>query len=607
MALAPRPSSVAAAQPLAIPGRWTGTGCDSRAVWGRCTGSSAEPYECAVDHVDVAFRCSCPSRVLPCKHSLAILLLWARGQVAEGEPPAFAASWIAKRLAVVGQPETTEPSATPPADTSGESSAGAMPVEAPPAPIEPGKSRDDRIARMAAGLAELDRWLDDRVRTGLADPSLAGYKTWDGLAARLVDAQVGGLANRVRRLAGLVGAQPEWHSQVLAELGVLHLLATSGRHLGTLPVALADSVAATIGWQVRQADVLAGVPQTDHWVVMGRSDTREDRIEVRRIWLRGATTGAWAMVLSFAAYQQSLDATMTVGTQLHADVFRYPGAVALRVLVGPRHAEPQAAPLPVGSSVAEACAQVGRALAAEPWLERYPVCVVAAPTRVARRWLLTDSTGSLPLRRRRHRRRHAAGLQRRSPGHRDRRVDRRRPRSAHGAPGRPRRRHRPRCRLVVREGWPHEPAPRQSRDYWREMVTVALLGTDRREPPAPTGRRAGRPRRRRSATHTIAAPPPTGRGVRGGPARRCAARCARLADRTARRRPATGHAAGGDRHVAANRRRLAGARRRVGAGRHPQRAPAGARARRAAARPSPHRRHSARPRSGRRRCRWASG
>ena len=43
---------------------------------------------------------------------------------------------------------------------------------------------------------------------------------------------------------------------------------------------LADSVAATIGWQVRQADVLAGVPETDQWVVMGRSDTREDRIEV---------------------------------------------------------------------------------------------------------------------------------------------------------------------------------------------------------------------------------------------------------------------------------------------------------------------------------------
>jgi hypothetical protein len=390
---------VAAAQPLAVPARWAGTGCDARAVWGRCVGSSAEPYECAADHVEVAFRCTCPSRVLPCKHSLALLLLWAGGQVAEGEPPTFAASWIAKRTAIAdvapkSEPETS-PSVGPPAETADAAAPTVLPRP------ESGKSRDDRIARMAAGLSELDRWLDDRLRTGLADPSLSSYKTWDGLAARLVDAQVGGLANRVRRLAGLVGANPDWHSQVLSELGVLHLLATSGRHLGALPPELADSVATTIGWQVRQAEVLAGVPETDHWVVMGRSDTREDRIEVRRVWLRAAAHGAggkpWAMVLSFAAYRQSLDASLAVGTQVHADVFRYPGAVALRVLMGPSHSGALPAAPPAGVSVAQACAEVGRALAAEPWLERYPMCVIAAPTRAAGRWLLTDATGSLPL------------------------------------------------------------------------------------------------------------------------------------------------------------------------------------------------------------------
>ncbi len=396
LALAPRPSSVAAAQPLAVPARWTVTGCDSRALWGRCVGTSAEPYECVVDHVEVAFRCSCPSRVIPCKHSLALLLLWAQGQVAEGEPPPHAASWVGKRLATAEAHSSDQPEAVSAPSVESAGDAGDA-TAVPPPPLEPNKTRDDRVARMSAGLAELDRWLDDRLRTGLADPSLASYKTWDGLAARLVDAQVGGLANRVRRLAGLVGAHADWHSQVLAELGVLHLLATSGRHLGTLPPSLADSVAATIGWQVRQADVLAGVPETDHWQVMGRSDTREDRIEVRRIWLRGATTGAWAMVLSFAAYRQSLDCSFEVGAQVHADLFRYPGAVALRVLVGPRHSDPQPAPGVRGSSIVEACAQIGRSLAAEPWLERYPLCVTAAPTRADGRWLLTDATGSLPL------------------------------------------------------------------------------------------------------------------------------------------------------------------------------------------------------------------
>ncbi|MCB0982491.1 MAG: hypothetical protein KDB17_17845, partial [Ilumatobacter sp.] len=270
-------------------------------------------------------------------------------------------------------------------------------ADGPPPPPPASSGRDDRVARMAAGLAELDRWLEDRLRTGLADPALTRYATWDGLAARLVDAQAGSLANRVRRLAGQVGTGPTWHEQVLAELGMLHLLAQAGRRLGTLPLDLGDSVAATVGWQVRQADVLAGVPHTDTWVVMGRSDTREDRIEVRRTWLRGATTGVWAMLLSFAAYQQRLDDSFAVGTAVEADLFRYPGVSRLRALPGRRaeHATPHG---PVGAvSVAAACTEVGAMLAAEPWLDRLPVCLNAAVSRRGTRFVLADHTGSLPL------------------------------------------------------------------------------------------------------------------------------------------------------------------------------------------------------------------
>ncbi len=396
LALAPRPSSVTAAQPLAVPGKWHGTGCNARAVWGRCSGGGAEPYECVVDHVGVEFRCSCPSRALPCKHALALLLLWARGQVPAGEPPRTAIGWLSTR-ASAEVPPVVPPAPAPPSPTG--PAAGAPADAAPVAPPDhdPTKLRDDRVARMSAGLAELDRWLDDRLRTGLADPALARYRTWDHLAARLTDAQVGGLANRVRRVAGVVGAHPNWHEQLLGELGVLHLLAVGGRHLGTLPPALADSVAAAIGWQVRQAAVLGGVPLTDHWVVMGRSDVREDRIEVRRVWLRGVETGEWAMVLSFAAFRQSLDTSFTVGTQVHADMFRYPGAVGLRVLAGQRHSPPEPAGPVEAVSLARACELAGDAIALEPWLDRVPICVLAAPARLGARWVLADATGSLPL------------------------------------------------------------------------------------------------------------------------------------------------------------------------------------------------------------------
>lgn len=418
-AIAPNPTAITNAQPLSTPNRWAGLGADDRVVWGSCQGSGAEPYDTAVDHVSVGFRCTCPSRKTPCKHALALLLMWAQGQVPDGVPTAKVEAWIGRRLAkqqLVADPASPPDAASPEESTADAASKGgddvagpgneSMPTgvvddddvpapEPPPTDEERDAARDERIARMLAGLTELDRWLDDRIRTGLADPALARYATWDHLAARLVDAQAGSLANRIRRLAGLVGASADWHDDVLAELGILHLLSQAGRRIGELPNSLADSVATTVGWQVRQADVLGGVPDTDDWVVAGRSDVREDRIEVRRFWLRGVTTGRWALLLSFAAYQQSLDTSFEVGTSIHADLHRYPGP-ALRALAGLRYAEPVIARPPT-QSIAAACDEIGRMVVAEPWLERVPTTVTAALARMGDGWALTDDEASVPL------------------------------------------------------------------------------------------------------------------------------------------------------------------------------------------------------------------
>jgi hypothetical protein len=401
-AVAPAPNAIAAAEPLAAPARWMTLGADDRALWGRCRGSGAEPYDTMVDHIGVAWRCSCPSRKVPCKHALALLLLWIRGHVPAGSTPAAVQQWIDGRDQRAGgsTPDRSGAAPVPPDDTDATDDRPGDDTPAPPDRDDLDRSRNERLARMLEGLAELDRWLEDRMRTGLADPALARYDTWDRLAARLVDARAGSLANRVRRLAGLVGASPDWHAEVLAELGMLHLIARAGRRVPELPGPLADAVAVVAGWQVRQADVLAGVPETDEWFVAGRSDTREDRIEVRRWWLRGTRSGRWAMLLSFAAYRQSLDDSFVPGTVVHADLHRYPGG-SLRALAGERYADPLpfAVPAdgPMAVPVTVACDEIGGAVSREPWLERIAATVSATPSVLGGRWVLTDATGSLPL------------------------------------------------------------------------------------------------------------------------------------------------------------------------------------------------------------------
>ena len=178
-------------------------------------------------------------------------------------------------------------------------------------PADPGAARrraEQREQRVGTGLAELDRWLQDQVRQGLAASQQSGYKHWDDIAARMVDAQAPGLAERLRALAAVPYSGTGWDGRLLEEYALLRLLAVAyGRHADLAPP-LRDTVRSRIGFTVRQADVLAaGPPARDRWHVLARRDLDQDRLRTRRVWLRGHTTGRYALVLSFAAAGQSLD------------------------------------------------------------------------------------------------------------------------------------------------------------------------------------------------------------------------------------------------------------------------------------------------------------
>src|SRR3954468_5528348 len=83
--LAPDPASVKAARGLSGAGSWSATGRLDDILWGQC-----RSYQVGVDLAGPAFKCSCPSRKIPCKHVLALLLRWAESDVSDAAAPAFA-------------------------------------------------------------------------------------------------------------------------------------------------------------------------------------------------------------------------------------------------------------------------------------------------------------------------------------------------------------------------------------------------------------------------------------------------------------------------------------------------------------------------------------
>ena len=141
-------------------------------------------------------------------------------------------------------------------------------------------------------MAELAGWLDDQVRQGLGGFDQRAYTELSRLAARMVDAQAPGVAGAVRRAAGVVGRGHGWPGELLEELSLVHLVVSAHGRLAELPPSLADTVQSRIGWTIETARVREeGEKVEDDWLVLGRVIEPDDRLTVRRVWLRGATTG----------------------------------------------------------------------------------------------------------------------------------------------------------------------------------------------------------------------------------------------------------------------------------------------------------------------------
>jgi len=392
LALAPDPASVKAGQSLANPGKWVSLGRGERSVWGECQGSGKDPYRTQADMNGPAFHCSCPSRKFPCKHGLGLLLVLAAnpGRVSEGPPPAWVEEWIAKR------------------DTSAEKKVAKAEAEAaPPDPETAAKREADRTKRAAkredrvrAGLAELQTWLGDLTRQGLAHAKQQPAQFFDSMAARLIDAQAPGVARRVREWPGIFASGEGWADRALAEAGSLQWLLHGYQRLDGLPEGMRASVRSAIGWTMTEQELATLESTRDRWQVVGQIVEDEEKLRVQRTWLMGEKSGKPALSLSFAAVNQPLDVSLIGGTTIDAEVVFHPSGAPLRALVRERHGEPAPLTEPVAhASFAEALAQTATLLSGDPWLERTPWVVRdCLPVRAGRGWLLRDAAGAaVPL------------------------------------------------------------------------------------------------------------------------------------------------------------------------------------------------------------------
>lgn len=264
----------------------------------------------------------------------------------------------------------------------------------------PSTLTDQREKNVAAGLTALDQWLRDLIRRGLATVENAPPDTWEKIAARLVDAQAPGLAQRVRALAQLPYTHQNWPELMLARLGQIHLLVQGYQNLDTLSPDTQADIRTQIGWTQNQEALLNQPGQADVWLVLGRRISSENRLHTQRTWLWGKARQEAVLVLDFAHGSDPLATNLMPGTCFKGELVFFPGSPPRRGLVKAQSGAPQPfKQLPGYKSIAAGIEVYATALTRNPWLAHFPLALQSVwPLSHQNRWLVRDESGhSLPL------------------------------------------------------------------------------------------------------------------------------------------------------------------------------------------------------------------
>jgi SWIM zinc finger len=380
--LAPDSLSAKAGKDFQELSKWNSMGKAGNFIWGEVQGSGSA-YQTQIDSTEPAFKCTCPSRKFPCKHGLGLLLIYSQSSdaIQEALMPQWVSDWAEKR------------SKKPKIKAAQETDEGNEIRE-----VGQAKRAAERSRRVEKGIDELELWLTDTVRQGLAHLQSQPESYWQHVSARMVDAQAPGIGKIIQSIANTSGTGEVWASKILEKMGSLQLLVSAVRNQNNFSLAIQNDVRSIIGYTESQEQLLTQKGIEDIWELKGEHHYQEDRLMVYRYWLWGNNTKQYALILDFVAVGQTKSVNLLSGL-IEAELVYYPSNYPLRALIKRRkrldrnNASIQSLAYETIDSLFDAFAD---ALQRQPWLIAFPATLTRVTPVIVKHlqhesWILCDA------------------------------------------------------------------------------------------------------------------------------------------------------------------------------------------------------------------------
>lgn len=193
------------------------------------------------------------------------------------------------------------------------------------------KISDKRMQEMHQGAIELEEWLLDTIRQGLASLEGRHDAFWEELASRMVNAKLGGIGNEIRRFKNL-SIQANWHELILNKIAHLYLFSKAFQKIDQLSISMKVDLLQKGGVNVDQKLLINKPGIKDKWLVVSQHFGKEEQLNFRKTYMYGEKSGKLALILDYEWGHTNFKPEYKLGYIYNAEIIYFPASVPLRAL-----------------------------------------------------------------------------------------------------------------------------------------------------------------------------------------------------------------------------------------------------------------------------------